>query len=75
MATLLNIQSSPRGTGSLSRMLSQDFVTEWTRTNGDGTVLMRDLAASRLPFIGVPWIDGVFLPPAQRSAEQQDAQR
>lgn len=73
MATLLNIQSSPRGTGSLSRILSQDFITEWTRTHGDGTVLLRDLAASRLPFIDVSWIDGVFLPPAQRSVEQQDA--
>ena len=73
MATLLNIQSSPRGTGSLSRMLSQDFVTEWTRTHGEGTVLLRDLAATSLPFIDVPWIDGVFLPPAQRSVEQQNA--
>ena len=73
MATLLNIQSSPRGTGSLSRMLSQDFVAEWKNTHSDGTVVLRDLAATQLPFVGVPWIGGIFLPTEQRSAQQQEA--
>jgi FMN-dependent NADH-azoreductase len=73
MATLLNIQSSPRGTGSLSRILSQDFVAEWKKTHGDGTVVLRDLAETPLPFVGVPWIGGIFLPVEQRSTEQQDA--
>jgi len=75
MAILLNIQSSPRGTASLSRILSQDFVDEWTKTHGDGTVVLRDLAETQLPFVSAPWIGGIFLPAEQRSAEQQDALR
>jgi FMN-dependent NADH-azoreductase len=62
MAILLNIQSSPRGTGSLSRILSEDFVAEWKNIHSDGTVVLRDLAAIQLPFIGVPWIGGIFVP-------------
>ncbi|AFL89219.1 acyl carrier protein phosphodiesterase [Terriglobus roseus DSM 18391] len=73
MATLLNIQSSPRGIGSLSRILSQDFVTEWEKNHDDGQVVLRDLAEIHLPFVGVPWIGGIFVPPEQRSAEQQHA--
>lgn len=75
MATLLNIQSSPRGTSSLSRILSQDFVTEWQRAHANGSVVLRDLAETQLPFVGVPWIGGVFVPPESRSAEQREALR
>jgi FMN-dependent NADH-azoreductase len=75
MATLLNIQSSPRGTSSLSRILSQDFVTEWQRTHDNGSVVLRDLAETQLTFVGVPWIGGVFVPPESRSTEQREALR
>lgn len=73
MAVLLNIQSSPRGADSLSRTLSQHFVTEWQKKHQDGTVVTRDLAETPLPFVGVPWISGVFLPPEQHSPEQRQA--
>ena len=75
MATLLNIQSSPRGTSSLSRILSKDFVTEWQSTHDNGSVVLRDLAETQLPFVGVPWIGGVFVPPESRSTEQREALR
>jgi len=73
MATLLNIQSSPRGASSFSRILSQEFVAEWRRSHDDGTVVLRDLAESDLPFVGVPWITGIFTTAEQRSAEQHTA--
>ncbi len=73
MAVLLNIQSSPREADSLSRTLSKEFVAEWQRTRLDGVVMTRDLAATPLPFVGVPWIGGVFLPDAQHSPEQRQA--
>ena len=73
MATLLNIQSSPRGTDSLSRILSQHFVAEWQKTHSNGTVVLRDLSEHQLPFVGVSWIGGIFLPPEDRSAEQMKA--
>jgi FMN-dependent NADH-azoreductase len=73
MATLLNIQSSPRGTDSLSRILSQEFVAEWEKAHPDAKVVLRDLSNSHLPFISKPWIGGVFLPAEQRSEEMQQA--
>ena len=73
MPTLLNIQSSPRGADSLSRLLSQKFVAEWEKKHPDGSVVMRDLAQMQLPFVGVPWISGVFLPPERQSPEMQQA--
>ncbi len=73
MPTLLNLQSSPRENDSLSRTLSQAFVTEWERTHQDSRVVLRDLTESHLPFVGVPWISGVFLPEEKRSPEMQQA--
>ncbi len=73
MPTLLNIQSSPRGNDSYSRLLSQDFVAEWEKNNPEGTVVLRDLAHSQLPFVGLPWIGGAFLPSERQSPEMRQA--
>jgi len=73
MTTLLNIQSSPRGMNSISRTLSQEFVAEWQNNHRNGHVVLRDLAESHLPFVGVPWISGVFLPSERRSPEMEQA--
>ncbi len=73
MPTLLNLQSSPRGTDSISRVLSQAFVEEWERNHPEGYVVLRDLAESHLPFVGVPWITGMFLPAEKHSSEMQEA--
>ena len=73
MPTLLNIQSSPRGLNSISRTLSQDFVTAWQTKHTDGKVILRDLAEGNLPNVGVPWIAGVFLPADKHTPEMQRA--
>jgi FMN-dependent NADH-azoreductase len=73
MPTLLNIQSSPRGHNSISRTLSHDFVSSWQSTHPAGKVVHRDLAESTLPFIGVPWITGIFLATDQHTPEIQRA--
>ncbi len=73
MPTLLNIQASPRGLHSISRSLSREFVAEWEKNHPGGRVVLRDLAESHLPFVGVPWIGGVFLPAEQRSPEMRQA--
>ena len=73
MPTLLNIQSSPRGLNSISRTLSQEFVGAWKKNHPGGSVVFRDLAESHLPFVGAPWISGVFLPQEQRSPEMRQA--
>ncbi len=73
MPTLLNIQSSPRGQNSLSRTLSQDFVTAWQAKHPEGKIVVRDLAETHLPYVGVPWITGVFLPTDQHTDEMRQA--
>jgi FMN-dependent NADH-azoreductase len=73
MPTLLNIQSSPRGLNSISRTLSQDFVTAWQTKHPDGKVVLRDLAENNLPYVGIPWITGIFLPADKHTPEMQRA--
>jgi FMN-dependent NADH-azoreductase len=73
MPTLLNIQSSPRGRNSISRKLSDDFVIAWQTKHPDGKVVLRDLAESNLPYVGIPWITGVFLPADQHTPEMRRA--
>jgi FMN-dependent NADH-azoreductase len=73
MPTLLNIQSSPRGRNSISRTLSDAFVAEWQKSHPDGTVVLRDLAESHLPYISEPWIGGVFLPAEKRTPAMREA--
>ena len=73
MPTLLNIQSSPRGATSISRILSADFVAEWEKNHPGSQVVVRDLAKDPLPFVNEPWIGGVFLPADKRSPEMRQA--
>jgi FMN-dependent NADH-azoreductase len=73
MPTLLNIQSSPRGGNSISRTLSRDFVTAWQTKHPDGKVVLRDLAENNLPYVGLPWITGIFLPADRHTPEMQRA--
>ena len=73
MPTLLNIQSSPRGGNSISRTLSNDFVLAWLENYPDGRVIVRDLAEKNLPYVGVPWIAGIFLPADKHTPEMQRA--
>jgi FMN-dependent NADH-azoreductase len=73
MPTLLNIQSSPRGLNSISRTLSHDFVTAWQTKHPDGKVVLRDLAENNLPYVGIPWITGIFLPEDKHTPEIQRA--
>jgi FMN-dependent NADH-azoreductase len=73
MPTLLNIQSSPRGGNSVSRTLSHEFVTAWLRNHPDGKVVHRDLAESHLPYVGIPWITGIFLPADKHTADMREA--
>jgi len=73
MPTLLNIQSSPRGANSISRTLSHDFITAWQAAHPDGKIILRDLAEDTLPFVGVPWITGIFLPTDQHTPEMRRA--
>ena len=73
MPTLLNIQSSPRGDKSISRALSHDYVSSWQAKHPHGKVTLRDLSEQPLPFVGLPWISGVFIPAEQHTPEMKKA--
>lgn len=69
MPTLLNIQSSQRFETSVSRLLSDQFLEQWKKSNPDGIVITRDLAKTELPFISRTWISGAFMPAEKRTPE------
>lgn len=63
MPTLLALEVSPRGDRSISRALGNRFVEHWQARNPGGTVIFRDLNASRIPYMDDDWIAGVYAPP------------
>lgn len=71
MATLLVINSSPRGNRSVSRQLTSAFASTWLQHHPDGRVLHRDLRDTPTPHLDDSWINAAKLP----SSERTDAQR
>jgi len=73
MPILLAIQSSPRGDHSVSRKLTAEFIDGWKADHSGGTVVIRDLMKTHLPFVDLPWIAGAYTPAEQHSPEMKDA--
>jgi FMN-dependent NADH-azoreductase len=71
MATLLHLDSSPMGTASVSRHLSQTFVEHWKQANPDGKVVTRDLTKSGLTSINAEWVAAAYTPADKRTEEQK----
>ena len=74
MPRLLVVEASPRGRYSVSRQLAERFASEWRGKHG-GSVVVRDLATSHVPYISLPWIGGAFTPAEQHSPEMDEAIR
>jgi FMN-dependent NADH-azoreductase len=73
MPTLLVIEVSPRFDHSSSRKLTAVYIEAWRTANPGGTVLVRDLAKTNLPFVDLPWIEGAFTPAETHSPESAAA--
>ena len=73
MPNLLAIVSSPRGDYSVSRNLTTTFVDAWKKSHADGTVVIRDLCETKLPFVDLPWIMGAYTPAEKHSTEMKEA--
>ncbi len=73
MATLLHIDVSPRGDYSVSRKLTAAFAEAWKAKNAGGTVVVRDLAKTDLPFVDMNWIAGAYSSPDQHTPEHKKA--
>ncbi len=73
MSRLLVIESSPRGDYSVSRQLTSKFIDDWKSRHDGGTVVIRDLMKTTLPFVDLPWIMGAYTPAERHSPEMKQA--
>src|SRR5260370_176832 len=60
MSTLLHIDSSPLYGRSVSRPLTDAFVTQWKSSHPDGTVVDRDLTATPIPPVTAEWVGPAY---------------
>ena len=72
---LLVVETSPRGTQSVSRQMTQRFLTVWRSAHPEGHIVHRDLVDARLPFVTAPWLQAYFTPPADQSPAMKDELR
>lgn len=75
MATLLVVETSPRGEHSISRNMTRTFASRWRGAHPSGEVVTRDLAETELSFVTAAWLEAYFTPSDQRSPAMKDALR
>lgn len=80
MTHLLHLDSSPRSFSaatdshqSVTRMLTQEFVTAWKSKHFDRTITYRDLGHHPVPAVDEQWIAAAYTPPEQRTPDLLDA--
>jgi FMN-dependent NADH-azoreductase len=57
MAHLLQIDTSPRSTRSVSRLLAKEFVDQWIETNPGSIVTYRDIQKEEIPHVTGEWLE------------------
>jgi FMN-dependent NADH-azoreductase len=67
---ILEISSSGRHDGSVSRKLSKDLIAALQDKHGDVNIVHRDLSDG-IPFVDAAWIEANFTPDENRSAEHR----
>lgn len=73
MATLLHVDSSLNGPGSVSRRFTAEAADAWRAANPGGTVVYRDLVADPVPHFDPHASASRMVPPADRTPEQAQA--
>ena len=73
MTHILHIDSSPRAERSISRTISNDFITAWKQAHPEDSVAYRDLGHHPVPHVDEPWIAAAFTPPPERTPELNEA--
>src|SRR5271156_5749130 len=71
MPKLLHIDSSPLYGLSVSRQLTDAFVTQWKFSHPDGKVVDRDLNATAIPPVTSEWVGAAYTPDESRTPEQK----
>jgi len=72
MPTLLHIDSSPLYGRSVSRQLTEAFVTQWKSSHPKGTVVDRDLYATSIPPVTAEWVAAAYTPEEARAPQQKE---
>src|ERR1700743_1997683 len=72
MSILLHINSSPLYGRSVSRQLTDAFVTQWKSSHPKGTVIDRDLNATSIPPVTGEWVGAAYTPEEARTPEQKE---
>ncbi|MDX2097247.1 MAG: FMN-dependent NADH-azoreductase [Leptolyngbyaceae cyanobacterium bins.59] len=75
MATILHLDTSPRGERSISRSLTKEFMTGWAASHPDDTVIYRDIGHDVPPPVSETWIAGAFSPPEKHTPEIAETMR
>src|SRR3981081_217152 len=73
MATLLKLDSSPMGQGSISRKLTAKFAETWLKSHPGGKVIDRDLTMLNLPVLDASWVGAAHTPESARTEAQTKA--
>lgn len=71
MPQLLVVESSPRGDRSVSRTMARAFVDRWQAAHPHGTMIVRDLAETTLPFVTASWLEAYLTPSEHQSPEMK----
>ena len=72
MASILHIDSSPRGDRSKSRKLAKEFIVAWQELHPDDVITYRDLKNTQIPHITEEWIAADFTPPEALTPEMTE---
>ncbi|MHC8945112.1 FMN-dependent NADH-azoreductase [Advenella incenata] len=72
MTTLLVVETSPRGSGSISRNMTHSFLKRWKTANPSGDVIERDLVKTDLQFITEHWLEAYFTPADQHTSQMKE---
>lgn len=75
MTQLLVVETSPRGGQSVSRQMTQRFLTAWRAANPGGHIVHRDLVDSGLSFVTAPWLQAYFTSPADQTQAMREQLR
>ncbi|MBA1201494.1 FMN-dependent NADH-azoreductase [Pseudomonas capeferrum] len=73
MSRVLIIESSARQQDSVSRQLTQAFISQWKATHPADEINVRDVAANPLPHLDSILIGGWMKTEDQRSSDERDA--
>ena len=69
MATILHLDSSPRGDRSKSRLLAREFMTKWQVLHPEEAITYRDLRESPIPHVTEAWIAADYTPQSAKTLE------